>query len=1317
MKKDDQPDKPGVLTETKKQQPNQKRIKTKQLLFKETDREKTTDAIPAEGYSKSDLVTQALLDQMMHEKEVQDTKLMYIHALRERAKLKADDEMSETVAVKNEQQPVEKVAEPAPVKEPVDQQAVTASPTQRLTLPAAPEKTALVGELQSQADQQLSQLQEDFSQQSESPLTAGQQKINRLKQRQNQVIPATAKVNQAIAAVDQKPADQQGITRAAQTEHLNQLTPPVVEKSPPETLLKNQLKVALPQNLEQVTTFAADKKAGQVGDQVTQLVEQQMAVIPGTYEQVQINPKTEAPQKGKSLPDMEKAPQTPAMNLSNQLVSNSPGKIDLSGYQAATGQLLQKEGLSPQELSQVDSGPLLQANQHRSSIQKQVDQAPATLKSSLSDQTQKASRALNQAEKAGRQQMAIDRHQILTATQNQQTQLKKTEEARLAKHANAVNQIYEQLKNNISQQLNQLTEKSQTHFQQTQHQAALTFQNQVQIRIDAYKKERYSGIGSPFRWAKDKLMGIDQLPLVKTIIETEKASYLNRMNTAIAQITQNSQKTITRCQDMISQGHREIQQLNNQLPTDLKNAADQIYQGIQVKFRQLNTNLNRTARRLKQQLANQRKKALKAIDQKLHQLKTNLGSLLSQVRTLVTDGALKFMTWALEKAGYQPQKLLPILQQSQLVLSKVVQQPVTFMKNLATAAGSGIHKFQANIKQHLKQGLFSWLTGAVGDLPIQIPEKMDLKGIISLSLQILGATWENLRQKLVKRIGEPAVQAAEKGITLVKKLVTEGPLALYELVKDQALLIKEMVITGIQQWTITALIKKGFITLLSFLNPAGAVVQAILAIYNGIMFFIENRSRIAELTKTILGSIKEIALGKINTAATFIESTLARTVPIIISFLAHLLNLKGISQAISNLVQKIRKPIDKAVNKTLDVITKKARTLKIKPKIQKDNKIQSTVLWSKIKKKFQLKNGENHTLAFDKQGNKASLVIYSKKFKFSDYLIHLSQKFPSRGNQITEIRNIASEIKTISRLKVEPKEAKTLTNKMTLLSLKIIDIYQSDASSEFPEKPIRAFPKRGTAIIKYLSTKSSKGGIPTTGTENVPGMSLLTQYGLTNSGDKWVRMHLISHKIGGTNDPQNLIPAPNSVNRGARVYSFETALNRLVQDEGFSKPNLIWVYVNVSQWHPEETINKPFYQAGIYPKSINMKAGFYRLDKKSSKRANYSDWKMDTKKLISEYRVPVPKPNFNAGDVPNLSYPSRTAFKALNYDGADVIFSVITIQRIRQAADGKEFSSIKDFENKLRAIKPTNQQWQNKVDRHIIIAVRNLIKNKQIILN
>jgi hypothetical protein len=80
------------------------------------------------------------------------------------------------------------------------------------------------------------------------------------------------------------------------------------------------------------------------------------------------------------------------------------------------------------------------------------------------------------------------------------------------------------------------------------------------------------------------------------------------------------------------------------------------------------------------------------------------------------------------------------------------------------------------------------------------------------------------------------------------------------------------------------------------------------------MFIVERGSQIMEFVNSVLDSIGAIARGRLGEAAEKVEGALARALPLAISFLASLLGLSGITDKIREGIDRVRKPIEKAVN-------------------------------------------------------------------------------------------------------------------------------------------------------------------------------------------------------------------------------------------------------------------------------------------------------------------------------------------------------------------------------------------------------------------
>ncbi|MGZ4828902.1 MAG: HNH endonuclease, partial [Candidatus Angelobacter sp.] len=225
-----------------------------------------------------------------------------------------------------------------------------------------------------------------------------------------------------------------------------------------------------------------------------------------------------------------------------------------------------------------------------------------------------------------------------------------------------------------------------------------------------------------------------------------------------------------------------------------------------------------------------------------------------------------------------------------------------------------------------KKAFLEWLTGSLPG--VYIPKALNLKEFALLALSVLGITWANIRQKLVKATSENIVKGLEVGFAIVKKLVTEGPAAAWEEIKSQLTNLKDMVMEGIMNFIIETVVKKAVAKVLSLLVPGGAFIQAIISIYDTVMVFIAKLKKIIQVAMAFLDSMMAIANGQIGAAAAKVESVLAGLLTLAISFLAGFLGLGKIADKVMNIINtKVRAPVDKAIDFVINWIVTTAKNL------------------------------------------------------------------------------------------------------------------------------------------------------------------------------------------------------------------------------------------------------------------------------------------------------------------------------------------------------------------------------------------------------
>jgi hypothetical protein len=259
--------------------------------------------------------------------------------------------------------------------------------------------------------------------------------------------------------------------------------------------------------------------------------------------------------------------------------------------------------------------------------------------------------------------------------------------------------------------------------------------------------------------------------------------------------------------------------------------------------------------------------------------------------------------------------VMPYVKKAQAAFKTILKDPIGFVGNLVRAGKQGFEMFAGNILEHLKAALIKWIVGPLADVGVYIPKAFSLIEIVKLVLSVLGLTWQNIRGKLVKIIPEPVLVGLEKTASILVTLVKDGPAAAWEQIKAELSELKDQLIAQVSEMVTTEVVKAAVMKLVSMLNPAGAVVQAIIAVYNTVTFFIDKAKQIAAVVAAFIDSIASIAAGQVSAAASKVEQTLANTLTVVIAFLAKFAGLGGIPAKVTGIIKKIRKPIDKGLDK------------------------------------------------------------------------------------------------------------------------------------------------------------------------------------------------------------------------------------------------------------------------------------------------------------------------------------------------------------------------------------------------------------------
>jgi hypothetical protein len=494
--------------------------------------------------------------------------------------------------------------------------------------------------------------------------------------------------------------------------------------------------------------------------------------------------------------------------------------------------------------------------------------------------------------------------------------------------ADHINGIYVSSKADVDGILKNLDTSVAKQFDDGSKEAKRRFEDHVEKEMSAYKRRRYGetyakhgALVTAGQWLWDKLTSLPDE--VNQYFESGKKLYIKIMDGHVDKIAGHVTTQLNAAKTRIAKGKKDVQTYVNSLSPSLRKIGKDAIADIQSKFNALEESVNSKKDALIDVLAKKYADNIASIDTRIADLKAQNSGLVNQALDVLKNSVFAII---IEIKNTLTNLLSGVIS----AIQAIIMDPIGFFKNLIAGVSQGFTNFGANIWTHLKTGFFGWLTGAMKGISLTMPEDVfSLKGVFSITSQVLGLTWGGIRAIGARVIGEPVMKvletASEKGLEIVQVVRKDGAAGLWEYLKDQFADLKTTVMDAIMDIVQTQVIQAGIKFVLGLLTPVGAFIKAAMAIIDVVKFFIQRAAQIMELVKAFTDSIKAIASGNVGAVAKSIENALGRAVPVLIGFLASLLNLGGLADKILSVIRKIRLRIENAIVKFWNFIKGKAK--------------------------------------------------------------------------------------------------------------------------------------------------------------------------------------------------------------------------------------------------------------------------------------------------------------------------------------------------------------------------------------------------------
>ncbi|MBS1744754.1 MAG: DUF4157 domain-containing protein [Bacteroidetes bacterium] len=909
-----------------------------------------------------------------------------------------------------------------------------------------------------------------------------------------------------------------------------------------------------PKTLEEADEFKENNRIDEVKGEMNQKVsaEKQNTVGPvtqATKEPLHVNAIDN--KQPVTLPPTEKGENPESIGAKNAAPKpKTDNEISMEEQSASLDEEMQQNNVTEDQL-QASNEPTFQAalkekkNAQKDAIQKPIEYKKAeaaVLKTAQSEAVSKASGTLHG--------MHNERGKEFAAVVLQQNDSKKKDEDVRAKVAKDINDKYLATESSVNDLLQQAETQSNSIFENGAEEARKIFEDYTDRKMRAYKDDRYSGILGKGAWLKDKFFDLPDE--VNVFYVDGKKLYLDKMDKVLTEVSTVIAEKLNAAKKAIDDGKQKIDDYVAALPAGLQTVGNEAVENIKDKFDSLEQNIKDKGQQLIDGLAKKYVDNVKKLDDRINELKEANKGLISKA-----IGLLKGV-WKVIKNIYQLFKT--ILSKLAQIVGIILSDPGKFFSNLGAAFSKGFEMFKSRLDVHLENGLMAWLSTQLGVADIQLPEKFDIASIFSLVLQVMGISYPHIRERAVAKIGEERVGLMETTIGIFQRIYKEGLGAIWEMIKEKFTDFKDMIWEAIKTFIRDTVIKAALTFLLSLLNPIAAFIKACMAIYDFLMMLVKMKDRIIALLNSILDAVVTIASGSVDAAAAAIEKAFAKSIPIIIGFLAALLHLNNIGAKVREIILRIRVKVDKIIDWLIDKAYKlvgPAVELAMRAKNKGKELIEKgkekalglgkaafakVAGWLGIHKSFTAVDGETHELYFEgSTEDNAELWVASRKpMRYSAFLQNIKENADERKK--TKKAEAIAKLQEVQQAKRAPLDTaltdeKARAKKYDLVNEKVIELSKLTAflfggpllplEFSFDGLNDAGFAKGMTISNLNKNNRPPVGGAP--GVTN----DFYQKLGHRKNGDTsyYIKGHLLNGYLGGTGkDFRNLTPLSRTGN-------------------------------------------------------------------------------------------------------------------------------------------------------------------------------------------
>ena len=671
------------------------------------------------------------------------------------------------------------------------------------------------------------------------------------------------------------------------------------------------------------------REAAEAGQQLNASIEGEASRIQSNYASLDGQPQSAPAAPSAQLPPQPAAAPTAPMNAKAAVPDAvSAGAVSLDKDAAVSASRIDEAGMTSPAAAEVRNGPIAEARAAQGELDQVAREDPRLVLAKQQEALAKADTDMGALQMEALEALTVARAGTVTRTSARQRNLVESEEQQRTDAGNEATVVFDKAQAAVRALLKPLIPTAMEKWEAARTALTAQFKNDLQIVKDRVD-ERHSGVTGAIVGLWDAVTGLPDW--ATEAYDRAENNFADGVIARLTEISVEVNSVIKACEVIIVDARTRIREIFAGLPESLRTWAAKEQARFDGQFDSLGQEVAATRDGFNKDVSRRAVEAVDEVRTEIAELREKAGGLIGRIVAAVkrfVDDPVKFVIdGLLELLGIPPPAFWAVIARIKKVVRSISDDPVGFANKLLGGIGRGFSQFFENFPGHMIRSFLTWMLGDLKD--VQVPKDISVKSIISFFLQLMGITWPNIRKILARKIGEKNIELIEKVYSLISMLVEQGPQGIYEMIKeklDPQSIVEQVVQLAVDFMT-TAIMKQVATRVALLFNPAGAILQAIEAIYRVLKWVFQNAAKIFTLVETIVNGMADIIAGNVSGFAKAVERGLSMLISPVLAFIADYFSLGDLPQIVAKKIKEFRDWILGKIDAGFDWLIAKGKAL------------------------------------------------------------------------------------------------------------------------------------------------------------------------------------------------------------------------------------------------------------------------------------------------------------------------------------------------------------------------------------------------------